>query len=73
MAPGVNALWGKDLLFLVLHGDFKEDLYRGAAPSPAKGNYSPWNPMMLGSNGFVWLSVRMLNFFLRNLNQKGNF
>jgi hypothetical protein len=26
ISPGVNAFWGKDLLFSVLKGDFEEDL-----------------------------------------------
>jgi hypothetical protein len=36
-SPKWGPIWGKDLLFFFLEGDFKEDLYRGAAPSPAQG------------------------------------
>jgi len=45
ISPGVNAFWGKDLLFFFLEGGFKEDLYRDSVPNPAKGHYALWTPL----------------------------
>jgi hypothetical protein len=44
---GRECFLGEGSLVFTLQGDFKEYLSWDSVPSPAKGNYSPWNPMLV--------------------------